>query len=116
MTWAYSSGGMNERGIGCGSAPQRGGTPGARMGGAVCVLSSFCPSIETTAFEHVEVEPARRSWAPVEVVKPGPEGRSPRLVRALAEAVRAFLFEPMRGDGVARACRRCGGPAGGAAR
>ena len=83
----------------------------ARIEGAVCVLSSFCPSIETTAFEHVEVEPARRSWAPVEVVKPGPEGRSPRLVRALAEAVRAFLFEPMRGYGVARVCRRCGEPA-----
>jgi primosomal protein N' (replication factor Y) len=83
----------------------------ARIEGAVCVLSSFCPSIETTAFEHVEVEPAGRSWAPVEVVKPGPEGRSPRLVRALAEAARAFLFEPMRGYGVARVCRACGEPA-----
>jgi len=83
----------------------------ATIEGAVCVLSSFCPSIETTAFEHVEVEPAGRSWAPVEVVKPGPEGRSPRLVRALGEAARAFLFEPMRGYGVARVCRACREPA-----
>jgi primosomal protein N' (replication factor Y) len=83
----------------------------AGIGSAVCVLSSFCPSIETTVFEHVEVEPAGRSWAPVEVVKPGPEGRSPRLVRALGGATRAFLFEPMRGYGVARVCRSCGEPA-----
>ena len=83
----------------------------AAIEGATCVLSSFCPSIETSAFEHVEVEPASRTWAPVEVVKPGPEGRSPRLVRALGEATRAFLFEPMRGYGVARVCRACGEPA-----
>jgi primosomal protein N' (replication factor Y) len=83
----------------------------ARIEGAVCALSSFCPSIETTAFEHVEVEPAARSWAPVEVVKPGPEGRSPRLLRALGDARRGFLFEPMRGYGVARVCRACGEPA-----
>jgi primosomal protein N' (replication factor Y) len=83
----------------------------AMIEGAVCVLSSFCPSIETTTFERMEVEPRRRAWAPVEVVRPGPEGRSPRLVRALGEARRAFLFEPMRGYGVARVCRACREPA-----
>jgi primosomal protein N' (replication factor Y) len=75
------------------------------------VLASFCPSIETTAFERVEVEPAGRPWAPVEVVGPGPEGRSSRLVRALRTARRGFLFEPMRGYGVARVCRSCSEPA-----
>ena len=80
----------------------------ARLDRAVCVLSAFCPSIETTAFERVEVVPPGRPWAPVEVVRPGPEGRSPRLVRTLRTARRAFLFEPMRGYGVARVCRACG--------
>jgi primosomal protein N' (replication factor Y) len=83
----------------------------ARIEGAVCVLAAFCPSIETTTFDHVVVEPSGRTWAPVEVVRPGPEGRAPRLVRALGEARRAFLFEPMRGYGVARVCRACGEPA-----
>ncbi|MCI0633001.1 MAG: hypothetical protein L0206_03665 [Actinobacteria bacterium] len=76
--------------------------------GAVCVLSAFHPAIETSAFECVEVRPPGRPWAPVEVVRPGPEGRSPRLVRALRAARGAFLFEPMRGYGVARVCRLCG--------
>ena len=31
------------------------------------------------------VSPARRSWVPVEIVAPGPEGRAPRLVRALGD-------------------------------
>jgi primosomal protein N' (replication factor Y) (superfamily II helicase) len=78
---------------------------------AVVVLSAFCPSLEASSREHVPVEPAGRAWAPVEVVRPGPEGRSPRLVRALREARRAFLFEPVRGYGVARVCRSCGEPA-----
>lgn len=76
--------------------------------GAVCVLSGFCPTLEATAREHVLVEPLGRPWPPVEVVKPGPEGRSPRLVRELRAAERAFLFEPVRGYGVARVCRACG--------
>jgi primosomal protein N' (replication factor Y) len=83
----------------------------AEIEGAVCVLSSFCPSVETMAFAHVEVEPPARAWAPVEVVRPGPEGRSPRLARVLRETARGFLFEPMRGYGVARVCRACGEPA-----
>jgi len=78
---------------------------------AVVVFSAFCPTLEASAREHVLVEPPARPWAPVEVVRPGPEGRSPRLVRALREAGRAFLFEPVRGYGVARVCRACGEPA-----
>lgn len=80
----------------------------AEIQSAVCVLSAFHPSVETTAFARVEVQPPGRPWAPVEVVRPGPEGRSPRLVHALRDARRAFLFEPLRGYGVARVCRVCG--------
>ena len=83
----------------------------ADLEGAVSILSAFCPSLEATVHDHVAVEPAGRPWAPVEVIKPGPEGRSPRLIRALRSASRAFLFEPVRGYGVARVCRSCGEPA-----
>jgi primosomal protein N' (replication factor Y) len=83
----------------------------AEIVGAVSVLSAFCPSLEATVRDHVLVEPAGRPWAPVEVVKPGPEGRSPRLIRALRSATRAFVFEPLRGYGVARVCRSCAEPA-----
>ncbi|HET7928955.1 MAG TPA: hypothetical protein VFM40_05320 [Actinomycetota bacterium] len=83
----------------------------AEILGAVSVLSAFCPSLEAAARDHVLVEPAGRPWAPVEVVRPGPEGRSPRLIRALRSAARAFVFEPLRGYGVARVCRSCGEPA-----
>jgi primosomal protein N' (replication factor Y) len=83
----------------------------AEIVGAVSVLSAFCPSLEATVRDHVLVEPAVRPWAPVEVVKPGPEGRSPRLIRALRSATRAFVFEPLRGYGVARVCRSCAEPA-----
>lgn len=80
----------------------------ARIEGAVCVLAAFCPSLEATPFERTVVEPAGRRWAPVEVVKPGPEGRSPRLVRALTQVRGAFLYEPLPGYGIARVCRSCG--------
>ena len=83
----------------------------ARIEGAVSVLGAFCPSLEATAREHILVEPMGRPWAPVEVVRPGPEGRSPRLLRALRAATRAFVLEPLRGYGVARVCRSCGEPA-----
>lgn len=83
----------------------------ARLGGAVCVMSAFLPSLETHVIEHVEVARADRAWPPVEVVKPGPEGRAPRLVTALKSARRAFLFSPLPGYGVARVCRACGEPA-----
>jgi primosomal protein N' (replication factor Y) len=80
----------------------------ARFEGAVAVLASAMPSLEAQALPHVDVEPPRRSWPPVEVVRPGPEGRAPRLVRAIATASRAFVYEPLRGYGVARVCRSCG--------
>ncbi len=83
----------------------------ARMAKAVCVMSAFMPSLETSAIEHVEVARSDRVWPPVEVVKPGPEGRARRLVAALKTARRAFLFSPLPGYGVARVCRACGEPA-----
>jgi len=79
--------------------------------GATVVLSSLCPSIEATAVEAVEVTPGARSWMPVEVLKPGPEGRAPRLMNALKQTQGAFLLEPLRGYGVAQVCRQCGEPA-----
>jgi primosomal protein N' (replication factor Y) len=83
----------------------------SRIEGAVCVMASVMPSLEAQSMEHELVEPARRRWPPVEVVRPGPEGRAPRLVRALRDVRRAFLYEPIRGYGVARVCRSCGEPA-----
>jgi primosomal protein N' (replication factor Y) len=83
----------------------------AEIEGAVCVMSALCPTGEATASGATLVQPARRSWPPVEVVRPGPEGRAPRLVGALKEARRAFLYSPMPGYGVARVCRSCGEPA-----
>jgi primosomal protein N' (replication factor Y) len=82
-----------------------------RIEGAVCVLASVMPSLEALSMPHRLVEPSTRRWPPVEVVRPGPEGRAPRLVRALREVRRAFLYEPVRGYGVARVCRSCGEPA-----
>jgi primosomal protein N' (replication factor Y) len=83
----------------------------ARIEGGVGVMASVMPSMEAQAMPHVGVEPRGRRWPPVEVVKPGPEGRSPRVVRGLREVRRGFLYEPMRGYGVARVCRACGEPA-----
>jgi primosomal protein N' (replication factor Y) len=83
----------------------------ARISDAVCVLASVMPSMEALALERVDVEPIRGRRPPVEVVKPGAEGRANRLVRALREAERAFLYEPVRGYGTARVCRSCGAPA-----
>lgn len=83
----------------------------ARIHLATCVLLSVMPSLEALALDHVDVEPRERTWPPVEVVKPGPEGRAPRLVASLGSAIRAFLYEPLRGYGVARVCRACGEPA-----
>lgn len=82
-----------------------------RLGGAVCVMSALLPSLETRVVERVEVSPAARRWPPVEVVRPGPEGRAPRLVAALRSARRGFLYEPLPGYGVARVCRACHEPA-----
>jgi primosomal protein N' (replication factor Y) len=79
--------------------------------GAVVVLSALFPSLEAQVGGHVDVSPHRRSWPPVEVVAPGPEGRAPRLVAALRTARRGFLYSPLPGYGVARVCRACGEPA-----
>jgi primosomal protein N' (replication factor Y) (superfamily II helicase) len=79
--------------------------------GAVTVLASVMPSLEGLEVPHVDVEPVGRRWPRVEAVKPGPEGRAPRLLAALRQARRAFLYEPIRGYGVARVCRACGEPA-----
>jgi primosomal protein N' (replication factor Y) len=82
-----------------------------RIEGAVCVLASVMPSLEALSMPHRAVAPGTRRWPPVEIVRPGPEGRAPRLVRALRDVRRAFLYEPIRGYGVARVCRSCGEPA-----
>jgi primosomal protein N' (replication factor Y) len=83
----------------------------ARLRNAVCVMSATCPSAEAAATDAVDVAPARRWWPPVEVVKPGPEGRAPRLVSLLRSASRAFVYSPLPGAGIARVCRHCGEPA-----
>jgi primosomal protein N' (replication factor Y) len=83
----------------------------ARLAGGVCVMSSVCPSAEAFAAGAIEVTPSRRWWPPVEVVRPGPEGRAPRLVSALRSVRRAFVYEPLQGAGIARVCRSCGEPA-----
>ena len=83
----------------------------ARLEEGVCVLSAICPSAEAASLGLPIVAPARRRWPPVEVVRPGPEGRASRLVRALAQADRGFLFSPLPGYGVAQVCRACGAPA-----
>ncbi len=82
-----------------------------RIEGAAVVMASLYPSLETSVVEHVDVAPRRRRWPPVEVVPPGPEGRAPRLVAALRESRRGFLYSPLPGYGVARVCRACGEPA-----
>jgi primosomal protein N' (replication factor Y) len=83
----------------------------ARRDGAVAVLSALCPSAEATVAVPREIAPLRRAWPIVEVVKPGPEGRAPRLVAALREAARAFLYAPVPGYGIAQVCKACGEPA-----
>jgi len=83
----------------------------ARREGAVAVLSALCPSAEATVAVPREIAPVRRAWPIVEVVKPGPEGRAPRLVAALREAARAFLYAPVPGYGIAQVCKACGEPA-----
>jgi len=82
-----------------------------RLHGAAVVMSALCPSAEAVATGVPEVSPSSRVWPPVEVVQPGPEGRAPRLVSALKSSRGAFLFEPLRGYGVARVCKSCGEPA-----
>jgi primosomal protein N' (replication factor Y) len=83
----------------------------AELGGSVMVGSALCPSAEFSATASTPVTPAGRRWPPVEIVPPGPEGRAPRLVRAVREARRGFLFSPIPGYGIAQVCRSCGRPA-----
>ncbi|MEP6972562.1 MAG: hypothetical protein ABI869_00300 [Actinomycetota bacterium] len=83
----------------------------ARHVGAVCVLSALCPSSEAAALGLKEVSPSSRRWPPVEVVRSGPEGRASRLIRALRDTRRGFLFAPLPGYGVAQVCHACGRPA-----
>jgi primosomal protein N' (replication factor Y) len=78
---------------------------------AVCVLSALCPSSEASALGITEVTTSTRRWPPVEVVRAGPEGRAPRLVRALRQTRRGFVFAPSPGYGIAQVCRACGRPA-----
>jgi len=75
---------------------------------AVTILASLCPSSEASALNLPEVASASRRWPPVEVVKPGQEGRAPRLVRAIREATRGFVFAPVPRYGIAQVCRTCG--------
>jgi primosomal protein N' (replication factor Y) len=83
----------------------------ARIEGATCVLAALCPSSEASILGLGEVSPVDRRWPRVEQVSPGPEGRAPRLVRALRQARRAFVYSPIPGYGVAQVCRTCGEPA-----
>ncbi len=83
----------------------------ARAASGVCVMASMCPSAEAAATGATDVSPAGRWWPPVEVVRPGPEGRAPRLVSLLKRSRRAFVLAPLPGYGVARVCRACGEPA-----
>jgi primosomal protein N' (replication factor Y) len=83
----------------------------ARIDGAVTVLESLCPSSEAAALGAVLVAPRQRRWPKVEVVRPGPEGRAPRLMQALKRVRRAFVYAPLPGYGVAAVCKTCGSPA-----
>jgi primosomal protein N' (replication factor Y) len=84
----------------------------AELEGSVMIGAALCPSAESVGDPSVAaVAPGSRRWPPVEVVRPGPEGRAPRLVRALREVRRGFVFEPIPGYGIAQVCRSCGRPA-----
>jgi primosomal protein N' (replication factor Y) len=74
-------------------------------------MSALFPSTEAAAAGATEIAPSSRRWPPVEVVRPGPEGRAPRVVSSLREARRAFVYAPLPGYGVAQVCRSCGSPA-----
>ena len=81
------------------------------LAGLTVALSAICPSSEAAATDLLEVTPPGRRWVPVEVVKPGPEGRAPRLVQGLRSARRGFVLSPLPGYGMAAVCRTCGEPA-----
>ena len=82
-----------------------------RLNAGTCVLAALCPTGEAAALGIPVVAPPDRRWPVVEVVRPGPEGRAPRLVQALRTVRRAFIYAPVPGFGVAEICRTCGRPA-----
>jgi primosomal protein N' (replication factor Y) len=83
----------------------------ARIEGATAMLVALSPSVESATLALPTVEPASRRWPPVEVVRPAPQGRAPRLLSALREARRGFLYAPVPGAGLAVRCRSCGAAA-----
>jgi primosomal protein N' (replication factor Y) len=82
-----------------------------RIERAAVAFAGVCPSTEAIAHGLPHAAPAARRWPPVELVRPGPEGRAPRLVRALQTTTRGFLFSPLPGSGIAAVCRACERPA-----
>ncbi len=87
------------------------GAGAAAAGAPTCVLLAICPSAEATALGLPVAAPRERRWPQVEVVRPGTEGRAPRVVQALSNVRRAFVFAPVPGYGIAQVCRACGAPA-----
>ena len=83
----------------------------AQLAGAVCVLAAACPTSEAAALGLAVVAPTQRRWPTVEVVRPGTEGRAPRVVQALRVARRAFVYAPVPGYGIAQVCKACSAPA-----
>ena len=88
------------------------GAASGRASPEPCACSPRCARRPRRAALGVPaVAPSTRRWPPVEVVRAGPEGRAPRLVRALRETRRGFIFAPLPGYGIAQVCRSCGRPA-----
>lgn len=83
----------------------------ARIESGVSLLAAYCPTAEAYQSDATHVGPARRTWPPVEISKPGPEGRAPRLLTALRSTSGAFLYEPLPGYGIASICKSCLQPA-----
>ncbi len=79
----------------------------AKRDGAAVVLAALCHSSDVAALGLRTALPRGRVWPKVEVVRPGSEGKAPRLVQALREATRGFVFSPMPGYGTAQICRTC---------
>ena len=88
----------------------------ASMEGAVGVAAGLFPSAEALVPGKLFVARAARSeeqraWPIVEAVKPGPEGRAPRILQGVRDAGSGFLMASRPGYGVARVCRSCKEPA-----
>ena len=72
---------------------------------------ALCPSAEAAALGLRQRGAAARRWPPVEVVRPGPEGRAPRLVRALPrEPTRVRVRAAARATGSRRSAARAASP------